>query len=124
MSSYIQEIHTTPRNPLNPQQKKEAKEKLDKLYKEESKIVKGVFKNIEAPGGEISFPYKKFPQDPLTIYTLKDGGTYDLPLCVAKHLNNDCIVKQHHFITDQFGNRTIDKNKGEQRYQFLSTEYM
>lgn len=124
MSSYMQEIHMVNKAALTTQQKKDAKEKLDKEYKAESKLVKGVFKNIETPGGEISFPFKKYPQDTLIIYTLKDGDTYELPLCVAKHLNNDCIVKQHSYVVDVNGNKTIDKNRGEQRYQFLSTDYM
>ena len=124
MSGYLQEIHMTNKKTLTSDQKKAAKDKLDKEYKIESKIVKGVFKNLEAPGGEIKFPFKRYAQDPLQLYTLQDGGTYDLPLCVAKHLNNNCNVKQHQFVVDKLGNKTIDMNKGDQRYQFLSTDYM
>lgn len=123
MTSYVREIHMKGSSTLSTQQKKEAKEKLDKVYKEESKLVKGTFKNLECPGGEIEFQFKKFPQDPLRVYTLEDGKNYDLPLCVAKHINNTCNIKQHEYVVDKLGNKTIDMNKGEQRYQFLSADF-
>ncbi len=124
MSSYAKEITIDKKVPLNELQRKEAREKLNKQYKEESKIVKGVFKNIECPGGTLEFPYKKFPQDPIILYKLEDGQSYDVPLCVAKHINNQCVEKKHEYIVDAKGNKTIDVNKKRQRYQFLSTEFM
>ena len=123
MTSYVREIHMQGKDKLTTQQKKDAKEKLDKVYKEESKLVNGTFKNLECPGGEIEFQFKAFPQDPIRVYTLADGGTYDLPLCVAKHINNTCNIKQHERVVDALGNQTIDMNKGEQRYQFLSSDF-
>lgn len=123
MSSCFTEI-TLPKNePLTGQQKKEAKEKLDKAYKEESKLVKGVFKNLECPGAEIEFAYRKFPQDPIRLYKLKDGETYEIPLCVAKHINNDTKVKQSSNVVDALGNKTI-KPTPITRYQFLATDFM
>jgi len=124
MSNFVQEIHMKGKNNLTDLQKKMAKDKLSKLHKEESKLVKGRFKNLEAPGGNIEFAFKMFPQDPLRIYTLEDGETYEIPLCVAKHLNNNCIVRQSHFVVDVNGNKFVDTKHGEQRYQFLSTEFM
>ena len=109
--------------PLTDLQKKEAKEKLNKLYKEESRKVWGVFKNLESPGADLEFHFKKFPQDPWQKITLKDGEKCELPLSIARHLNTR-IVKQHSYVVDEIGNRTIDKNQGEQKCQFLSTEFM
>ena len=121
--SFVQDITLPHKDPLTAPQKKEAKEKLDKAYKEESKLVKGVFKNLESPGSEIEFSYKKYPQDPIRKYTLKDGESYEIPLYLARHLNNDCRIKQSSNVVDVMGNRTV-KPTPIQRYQFLSTEFM
>ena len=123
-TSYMQEIHVAKSEPLSDAKKKESETLLSKKHKEESRLVKGVFKNLESPGGEIEFPFRMFKQDPLVIYKLQDGESYEVPLCVAKHLNQNCNIKQHHQVIDKEGKKTIDLKKGIQRYQFLSTEFM
>jgi hypothetical protein len=121
---YVREVTLDKKKPLSTEKKKEAEDKLGKLHKEESRLVKGVFKNLEAPGGEIEFAYRQFPQDPVRIYKFTDGETYDIPICVAKHLNNTCNEKMHQYIVDKDGKKTVDVTRGRQRYQFLSTEFM
>lgn len=120
----MREIVVEKKVPLTELKKEEAKTKLNKLYKEESKLVKGVFKNLEAPGGELEFPFRMFPQDPLRIYRFEDGKEYEVPLCVAKHLNNTCVEKRHAYLVDENGDKIVGYGKGKQRYQFLSTEFM
>lgn len=124
MSAYATEINMEKKVVLNELQKKDAKEKLAKQYKEESRIVKGVFKNLESPGGSVEFPYRKFPQDPIMIYKLEDGKTYDVPLAVARHINITCNEKKHRYVVDKDGNKTQDVQPSRQRYQFLSTDFM
>ena len=121
--SYVKEIHMNKRETLSGEKKKEAKEKLDKQWKEESKLVKGIFKNIECPGGKVEFQYKKFPQENIMVYSLEDGKEYELPLCVAKHINNNCAIVQHKYLVDPEGNKIIKPSGQEQRYQFISKEY-
>lgn len=122
--SYATEFQLKQKTPLSSERKKEAKELLEKQWKEESILVKGVFKNLECPGATESFPFRKYPQDNPMIYTLEDGKTYEIPLAVARHINNTCNEKVHKYIVDSEGKKTIDRTKGRQRFQFLSTEFM
>lgn len=124
MSTYVKEINLEKRVPLTELKKKEAKEKLDKQHKEESRLVTGVFKNLECPGGGLEFPFRKFPQDPIRIYTFEDGKSYEVPLAVAKHINKTCNEKRHKYIIDKDGNKTVDVLPNRQRYQFLSVDFM
>lgn len=124
MTGYMTEIRVEKTKPLTEIKKKEAKDLLDKKYKEDSKLVKGVFKNLECPGGGVEFPFREYPQDPYIIYKFEDGKTYEVPLGVAKHINIRCNEKMHKHIVDPDGNKTVDVVKGRQRYQFLSTDFM
>lgn len=123
MDDFVKAIHVGPTDPLTNLQKKEAKEKLDKAYAEESQLVTGIFKNVESPGAELEFHFKKFPKDKWQTYKLQHDKKYTLPLAVAKHINSR-ILKEQKFVCDEMGNRTIDKNAGEIKSQFLSTEFM
>lgn len=58
--------------------------------KEEAKPVKGIFRNFETPGGEFVFPYRAYKGDPLTMFKLRDGKEYTIPLGVARHLRHRC----------------------------------
>jgi len=109
---------------LSETQKKANKDLLDKKYAEESKLVKGIFKNLEAPGCNLEFAFKKYPQDPIRLYKFFDGKTYEIPLSVARHINNDCNEKEHSSICDADGNRIVQWNPKRQRYQFLSVDFM
>lgn len=121
---YVREITGEKRKALSAEKKREAEERNKKLHQEESRLVKGVFKNLEAPGGRLEFAFKAFPQDPIRIYEFEDGQSYEVPLCVAKHINNTCNEKAHRWLTDSEGRKTIDVARSRQRYQFLSTEFM
>lgn len=122
---YFKDITLDTRIALTANQKKAAKEKLDAQYKEESKLVKGMFKNIEAPGGNLEFAYRKYPQDPLRIYTFEDNKEYEVPLDVAKHINNNCVEEGSLSYYDSDGNMLANpkKHPDRQRYQFISREF-
>ncbi len=124
MTDYVKEIQMNKKAPLSNERKKEAKDLIEKQWKEESKLVTGIFKNIECPGGKAEFPYKKFPQDNIMIYSLEDGKQYDIPLAVAKHINNNCAVPTHKYLVDADGNKIVGTGGKHQRYQFLSKEFM
>jgi hypothetical protein len=126
--SFVTDLSIEKKVPLNELQKKEAKEKLNKQYKEESKLVKGIFKNIEAPGAGVEFPFIKIPHDPIRYYRFEDNKEYEIPLYLAKHINVTCNEKAVETFKDLDNNptsipkiRTVPKR---QRYQFLSSEYM
>ena len=123
MTAYVKDIARESRIPVSGTKKKEVADLIASKHKEESKLVKGVFKNLEAPGGMLEFPFREYPQDPVRMYKLEDGKTYEVPLCVAKHINKTCNERAHNYVVDVEGRKTIDMTKKRQRYQFLSTEF-
>jgi len=64
-------------------------------------LVKGIFKYHEAPGGSVSFSFRKYKGDPIERYDLVDGNVYTLPLGVAKHLNSNCWYPQYEHINGE-----------------------
>lgn len=124
MTSFVQEITLEKKPPLSATKKKEASDLLASKHKEDSKLVKGTFKNLECPGGGLEFSFRMYPQDPLCLYKFEDGKAYEVPLVVAKHINQTCNERQHKYIIDVEGKKTVDVVKNRQRYQFLSNEFM
>lgn len=97
--------------------------KAYKLWKEESRMVKGVFRYREVPGGMVEFNFRKFKWDPVQKYTLYDGQTYTIPLAVARHLNNNCKYEVHSRVLGPDGQPTLNKNEKVSRMGFESLEF-
>jgi hypothetical protein len=70
MTSFVKDIMAEGRTPMSGTKKKEASDLLAARHKENTKLVKGVFKNLEAPGGTLEFPFREYPQDPIRLYRL------------------------------------------------------
>ncbi len=64
-----------------------AKAKLQEFIKEETKLVKGIFKCFETPGSIQKIIVRKYPGIPIFEKEMVDGMTYEIPLYVARHLN-------------------------------------
>ncbi len=60
---------------------------LKKFIEEETKTVKGRFKNYETPGGRTRIMVKKYPGVEMFDKWMEDGQMYEIPLYVARHLN-------------------------------------
>jgi len=75
---------------MDDDRKAELAARIARDRKEESKPVKGIFRNFETPGGEFTFPYLAYKGDPLAMYKLRDGKEYTIPLGVARHLRHHC----------------------------------
>lgn len=73
---------------LTESQKKELKKKIDEQKEKDETPVTGVFKNVECPGGDISFWFKKYDEPP-RYFHLVDGKEYTLPAMVGEHLNKN-----------------------------------
>lgn len=63
---------------------------LDDKRAEEQKMVRGIFRFHEVPGGQMDFVFRKYKGDRLEKYSMKDGEVYEVPLGVARHLNTNC----------------------------------
>jgi len=122
--SFVKEITITDRSKLGAEAKRKASAMLAKYREEDAKLVKGVFKNLEAPGCDLEFPYLKYKGEPIRVYTFEDGKEYTIPLGVAKHINQQCKYKRHKWLVDAEGKPMLGADKPTERYQFVSTDFM
>lgn len=70
-----------------PTAKQLAKEKINKLMVEESRLVKGRFRNFESPGAPQRIIVRKYLGIPVFDKIMEDQKMYEIPLYVARHLN-------------------------------------
>ena len=98
-------------------------EEMRKLRNADHKIVKGIFRCYEPPGGSVTFSFRKYKGDEVLKYTLVDGQIYELPLMVAKHLNQNCYYPRHTHVLDANGNPSVEVGKKVQRCSFEGLEF-
>lgn len=126
--NYVQEISVSTKKHRSDEEKKKASELIEKHRKEDNKLVKGVFKNLEAPNGDLTFAYRAYKGDPCRVYHFIDGQEYEIPIGVAKHINRQCKYgrkKYPNIVTkDSGGNWIPIPDKPIERYQFVSNDYM
>ena len=122
--TFVREVLPPKREKLSAEAKKKASEKVDAACKEDSKMVSGVFKNIESPGGDVTFTYRGYLADPIRVYNLVDGESYSLPLGVARHINRQCKYTKSAHLVNKDGTPMIGAGKPTQRYEFISTDFM
>ena len=61
---------------------------MEKMRKDGEKMVKGIFEFVDAQGGWLDFSYRFFPGEPLRTIKIVHGEICDIPMILAKHLNN------------------------------------
>lgn len=105
-------------------QEKKAKPNYKYLRDKDREMVKGIFHFYEVPGGEMSFSYKCWKEDPVERYNLTDGQVYTLPLGVAKHLNKNCWYPEYEFIRGEDVRSTMKIGKKVRRCSFQSLEFV
>lgn len=124
MSGYVKDLQINVKEVRTDETKKKNEELRIKQFKEDSKLVKGIFKNLEVKGGDLEFAYRKYKEDPIRIYHFEDGKEYEIPMGVAKHINNSTKVPIHSDLLGPDGKRTLQVGKYRERYQFIPTNYM
>lgn len=73
---------------LTSEQKMKSAEKIKKLQKEGEKLVRGMFEFSDAKGGWFDFSYRFYPGEPIRTVKITHGEIIDIPMDLAKHLNN------------------------------------
>lgn len=106
-----------------PTRKRLSPEDIKKMRTRDHKMVKGVFRCFEPAGGSMKFSFRKYKGDDVLTYTMVDGEVYDIPLMVAKHLNQNCWYPRHKHIMDLNGNPRQDIGKKVRRCGFESLEF-
>lgn len=96
---------------------------ISEMRQEDAKKVKGVFRCFSPPGGNVEFYFRKYKGDPIEKYTLNDGETYELPLGVVKHLNENCYEEDKAFLLDANGDKIRGAGKKNFRFSFTPSEY-
>lgn len=122
--SFVKEINLASKSKLTPEQKKKASDMIETARKIDAKLVKGIFKNLECPGGDLQFAYHQYKGEPTRVYHMLDGQEYEIPMGVAKHINRQCKYKKSRHLVDKNGNKMITADKPIDRYQFVSQEFM
>jgi hypothetical protein len=75
--------------------KEASREQIRKFAEEESRLVKGRFRNLENPGAAATIIVRKYPGIPDFKEKMMDGETYSIPLYVARHLQGiDATAKK------------------------------
>ena len=102
------------------------KPKQDLRYQRDKdrEVVRGIFRFYEVPGGSMSFVFKMYKQDPVERYDFIDGGTYSIPLGVAKHLNKNGWYPVHQHAVDQDGKALMKIGSKVRRFGFQSLEFI
>ncbi len=77
---------------LTAEQKAKSAEKIKKMQKDGEKLVKGIFEFVDAQGGWLDFSYRFYPGEPISTVKITHGEIVDIPLDLARHLNN-CYKK-------------------------------
>jgi len=98
-------------------------EQMRKMREKDHKMVKGIFRCFEPRGGSMTFSFKKYKGDEVLKYTMVDGDVCEIPLMVAKHLNQDCFYPVHSHVLDANGNPSVQVGKKIQRCSFESLEF-
>ncbi len=100
------------------------KKNMKYLRDKDREMVRGKFIFHECPGALMEFSFKKWKEDPLETYHLRDGEIYSLPYGVAKHLNTNCAYPIHHYATDESGKPVAKIGQKVRRCSFQSLEFM
>jgi hypothetical protein len=110
--------------------KEELKKKIQRQREKDRQKVKGVFRFYEMPGGVLSFSYRAYKEDEIENFELVDGQMYEIPLGVAKHLNNNGWYPEYEYIKGEkfvggygvSGGMRIAKKK--HRYGFSGLDFV
>ena len=88
--------------------------------------VRGLFKDYEVPGGNITFSIKLYKEDPVEKFTLHDGQIYSLPRGVATHLNKNCWYPRYDHVQGEKGVQDISTRIVEKvrRFGFSPLDFM
>lgn len=84
----VREINKRKFAPASESERAKAKTLMEKMRKEGEKMIKGMFEFVDAQGGWLDFSYRFFPGEPIRTVKINHGEIVDIPMILAKHLNN------------------------------------
>lgn len=84
----VKEINRRKFSPASESERAKSKALMEKMRKEGEKMIKGIFEFVDAQGGWLDFSYRFFPGEPIRTVKINHGEIVDIPMILAKHLNN------------------------------------
>lgn len=87
-------------------------------------MVRGIFRFFEVPGGNMSFPFRKYREDQVENYSLNDGEIYTIPRGVAHHLSNNCWYPENAYKQNENGIPSMIVSKKKRRCSFEPLDFM
>lgn len=121
--SFVKEMRFSNKVKRTKDEVVKAEDLRQKMRNEDSRMVKGMFKNLEVKGGDLTFTYKKYKEDSYQTYHFEDGQIYEIPLGVANHIKEMTKVKKHAYLVDKDGKKVSGIGSYDQRYEFIPTEF-
>jgi len=94
------------------------KETLEKQRLDDSRLVEGMFQYHEKPGSTLPMRFRKYGEDGIRLYHLKDGKTYTVPFAVAYRINKEMVVPVHEYKLDESGKKSAMIGKYLRRCTF------
>ncbi len=113
---------------LRKQKAAESRLRLRREWEVESKLVTGVFRDLEVgAGGNLRFSARKYPWDQVENYNFVDGQSYTVPLWVARHLNENCKwpAYKHNIDPNAREGEKVKQYVGQwnHRFAFVSSDF-
>jgi hypothetical protein len=100
--------------------KGDQKEKAKALKKEEQRIVKARYINHRGPNEVLEKPYMRWAGEPITMWRLIDGETYELPYGFIKEINEENQgLPRRSDILDANGVPTVKDGKAERIHELV-----
>jgi len=101
-----------------------AKRTIEVQKEIDKKPVTGRFVYDEVPGGTLTFPYRKYPKDPIVKWTFVDGEVYTVPRGIATHLQREGKYKVHVHTLDEKGMPSMKIGRMVNRFNFEAISFL
>lgn len=102
----------------------ELKSKAEKLRKDDSKIVKARYINHRGMNERLDKPYCRYAGDPIRMYHLIPGYTYDLPMGFIKEINEPLHQPMKRSgLLDQKGQELPSDKKGDAIHELVPVSF-
>ncbi len=96
---------------------------IEAMTAETDRMVKGKFKNLEAPGQPGFVAGLFYRGMPYWQKWFDDGEEAEIPLSIARHINENTKYPVQGYILDSNGNYIKGTGREVSRYEFISTEF-
>ncbi len=107
----------------NQSKKPVNKDSIEAMTKATDKMVKGIFKNLECPGQTGFVACRMYKDQPVFQKWFEDGEEAEIPLSVARHINENTSYPVHGYLLDAGGQYVKGTGRIVQRYEFVSMDF-